>query len=254
MPFNPTTALEQTHTAPGIDRLSRNPVERAERWHTALHEAHHLMGAVLFDSWVLEAYVPRPGESPPGMKHAAGAIITNDQRTIANGVTTLLGPIAEMLIQGNANNPQAQGDYNNLTRYAPNVSQPHYEVYQHTDALIHEMKRRAMAIALGHAAEIDLAACAMLDMSAKKKGRVHEKNMQALYRWLREVVQQERGSIRDQLNDRPLFINSVPHLRSKYPGGLSPAIMKKRRQEIRGRGYLNVKLPDADLEKYGLIS
>jgi hypothetical protein len=254
MKFNPDKALTLTYDNPEVDRLSRNTCEQDQRFRTALHESHHLMGAVLFDSWVTDAYVPRPGQSPPGMRHAAGSIMTHGQRTMANGIGTLLGPMSEGLTQGSFRNPQSKWDLEAIYTHGPSRTQPRYEEYEHTPGLIYEMKRRALAIALGHAAEIDLAACSMLYMSVVKKGKISSKNMQDLYAFLREVMDNECGAIRGQLDGRILFINTLPYLKHRYPEGLTPNTMKQFRQRIRNEGYLNTKIPKADFAKYGLAA
>ena len=239
-------------TRAGIDRLSRNASARDRRFRTALHEAHHLLGAVLFDSWVTDAYIPRPGQSPPKLRHAAGSIMTHDPRTVANATGTLLGPMSEGLTQGSFRNPQSKWDLESIYAGGPSSTQPHYDVYKHSPGLIHEMKRRALAIALGHAAEIDLAACSRLYMSAKLKGKISSNNMQALYAWLRDVVYRDTGPIRTTLDRRPLYVNTVPYVRRRFANGLTPKIMQKYRRWLRQDGRLHTKIPEADLGKYGL--
>lgn len=171
---------------------------------------------------------------------------------MANAIGTLLGPMSEGLTQGSFRNPQSKWDLEAIYTRGPSRSQPRYEEYVHTPGLIHETKRRALAIALGHAAEIDLAACSMLDLSVKKKGMVSSSKMQALYTWLRKVAEQESGPIRATLNRRPLYVNTVPYVLRGFANGLTPKIMQKYRRWLRQDGRLHTKIPEADLGKYGL--
>lgn len=249
MRFTPETLLTQTHQTPGLDNLSRNDQERDLRFRAALHEAHHLMASVVYQSGHGPAYIPRPGTSIPRHEGASAAIYTNDPRTVPDAVIALMGPAAEQLIHGRADSPLSAGDRAYLESMRDRAIDPPWEIYPLTPQLELELWDRARSIALGYAAEIDLAACAMLGMSKKAggKGEVSFGKMNKLYNWLTEEHKHERGGIRAALDKRHLYIN----MRGNVPvhgGVITHRDMKQHRAKL----DRSTAIHPSDYERFGI--
>ena len=238
MGFSPERALALRHNTEGMDRVSRNPEERHMRFCTALHEAGHLMAAALYKEGVGGVCIPRPGKRPYGQRSAigaSGAIFVGGRSTVSEVVITLMGPVMELMIHGSPHTADSEGDWESLKPHYAHPTMARVDQYQLTPALESELTRRAETIAKGYAAEIDLAACALIDLSAQT-GKVHHKKLQALYKWL--AAKHERGEVRKQLDARPLFLSDIACLADR----------RKLRQQL----DLSTKIEEKDFPKYGL--
>lgn len=157
-----------------------------------------------------------------------------------------MGAIAEGLTIGKYRTPGSAHDLAYLDAYRNRPTRPSPDECRLTPPLEHELKLRALTIALGYAAEIDLPCCAMLFMS-NQDGVVGIKKMIALYQWLTNARSDQ--AVARQLDERPLFLRTLPHL-ERCQHVLKPAFGA----ECRRRLDLSKEVRQEDFSRYGLAA
>jgi hypothetical protein len=241
--FDPSLVPELIHTNPVIDRFSKNEAERRARMETAIHEAHHLVAAVVFNVACVGAYIAPSGKSVPGRRGVIGCVQAFNEGTIPDTVSSYAGVISELFMFGNLYTPAARADWDDIKSRVKSITVPPWRQYQLTKELNTYIKKTAYDISVGYAALIDCAACVMLYYSLCD-GRVKMHVTGDLMEWIQSVI--NYPEFHDNLDVREIFLSENG---SKGSDFFNPSKMAIHRQRIDNR----IVIPTDEFERFGLI-
>lgn len=241
--FDASLVPELTYTNPEIDRLSKNEAERRARMETAIHEAHHLVAAVVFNVACIGAYIAPAGKSVPGRRGVIGCVQAFNEGTIPDTVSSYTGVISEIFMFGKPNTPAAGADWDDIKRKVKFQTVSGWRQYQLTKELNTYIKKTAYRISVGHAALIDSAACVMLYYSLCN-GRIKMHVIGDLMEWMQSVIR--FPELHDSLDVREIFLSENGCKGSDF---FTPAKMSIHRQRIDNR----IAIPADEFDRFGLI-
>jgi hypothetical protein len=184
---------------PAVNNFNHNTVS-PDLWHTARHEAAHLLTAAYYGIAVQGIYIRVPGAAKcPLEPNALGAVMVYNEPVAGDIVCTLAGTIVDLKILGSARALEDHGFKNDikdaggiirnavrdrsysLTRLY--VSQNHVLTGAEVKAQVKKFMLEAAALIERHWDAIETLAAAIIVSASNSTGRVHGSKVGKLYEY-----------------------------------------------------------------------